>query len=263
MILDEKAIPAVSRSLSERLHLISLNLSPGSYSQLQDWIINAAHQRESRTVCCANVHMVIEAKQNPAIAEAVNSADWVTPDGVPLVWALRGLYGLRQDRIAGMDLAVSLLQRAADEGISVFFYGSTPQVLERLSQTCLERFPALQIAGVLSPPFRKTTPGEDNTISKQISDSGAGLVLVILGCPKQELWMAQMRGRIPAVMIGLGGALLVLAGFQTRAPLWMQQNGLEWLFRLAQEPRRLFKRYAVTNSLYIWYVGVQWITQRR
>ncbi len=213
-------------------------------------------------VCFANAHMVIEARRNPVIAQAVNQADWITPDGVPLVWAMRGLYDVHQDRIAGMDVTATILQQAADEGVPVFFYGSTPQLLERIRKTCMERFPALEIAGTLSPPFRPTTPDEDDDTIAQITRSGAGLVFVALGCPKQELWMSRVQGRIPAVMLGIGNALAVLVGEEERSPQWMQQAGLEWCFRLAQEPKRLIKRYAVTNSLYIYYVLRQLVNQR-
>ena len=238
----------------QRAPIISLNVSQGQYGHVQDWIIAQAHRRESRMICCANVHMVVEAHRNPAIAQAVNQADWVTPDGVPLVWAMRGLHGIRQERIAGMDLVATLLRRAADEGVSVFFYGSTPQLLDRIRQTCQEQFPALKIAGMLSPPFRPSTPEEDNETIEQISRSRAGLVFVALGCPKQELWMSRVQGRVPAVMLGIGNALAVIAGEEARSPRWMQKAGLEWCFRLAQEPKRLFKRYAVTNSLYVYYI---------
>lgn len=257
----EKTSDVIPSNSTTRVRVISLDLSVAPYREMQDWIMLKANSRESRTVCCANVHMVVEAKRDSRIAEAVNYADRVTPDGVPLLWAMRGLHAIEQERIAGMDLMISLLQQAAAEGVSVFFYGSTLQVLDKIRVVCSERFPNLRIAGMVSPPFRETKPEEDDAIVKQIASSQAGLVFVALGCPKQELWMAKMRGRIPAVMIGLGGALPLLAGYQNRAPYWIRQCGLEWIFRLVQEPRRLFKRYTVTNSLYIWYFGQQWIAK--
>lgn len=252
----------VSSPPDQRVNVVSVDLFVGSYNRLQEYIIEAAHQREPRSVCFANVHMAIEARRNPAIAKAVNEADWVVPDGVPLLWAMRGLYKVEQERIAGMDATSTLLDRAAAEGIAVFFYGSTPDVLERVRCLSQEAYPALRVAGMLSPPFRPATPDEDEATIAQITASGAGLVFVALGCPKQELWMARMRGRIPAVLLGVGGALPVLAGHRSRAPQWIQQAGMEWLFRLAQEPRRLFKRYAVTNSLYVYYLLGQFATRR-
>ncbi len=161
-----------------------------------------------------------------------------------------------------MDMMPALLQRAVEESLPVFFYGSTPDSLAKCVAVCEERFPGLRIAGTLSPPFRPLTADEETAIAEQITDSGARLVFVALGCPKQELWMARMRGRVPAVLLGIGGALPILTGDTKRAPLWVRQMGLEWAVRLAQEPGRLLKRYATTNSLYIWYFTKQLLRQR-
>lgn len=237
----------------QRRHVVSLQLTAAPFSVFEDTIVAAAAEGRSSTVCFANVHMVIECRQNPAMAEAVNGADWVGADGVPLQWALKSLYGLNQERVPGMDMMPALLKRAAKEHLPVFFYGSTPDALDRCVAVCRERFPDLPIAGTLSPPFRPLTADEEDTYARQITNSGARLVFVALGCPKQELWMARMRGRIPAVMLGIGGALPILTGDAKRAPLWVRQMGLEWAVRLAQEPNRLLKRYATTNSLYVWY----------
>lgn len=262
MLAQETLLSSTQSATNPRVNLISLNVSIGSYDYVQNWMIQEARRRVSRMVCFANVHMVIEAHRNSAIATAVNKADWVTPDGVPLAWAIRGLHHVKQERVAGMDITASLLEQAARDGVSVFFYGSIPEVLERIREKCHERFPTLQIAGMISPPFRPSTPEEDEATIKEISDSGAGLLFVALGCPKQELWMSRMRGRIPAVMLGIGNALAVFAGEEARSPAWMQRVGLEWCFRLAQEPKRLFKRYAVTNSLYVYYIMCQLVTKR-
>ncbi|MGA0557760.1 WecB/TagA/CpsF family glycosyltransferase [Larkinella sp. VNQ87] len=246
-------------SLNEngKAKVISLNLSLGSYRYFQDQIIDAAKTRQTGTVCFANVHMIIESKFNAAIAAAVNNADLVLPDGVPLLWGMQWLYGIKQDRAAGLDMLPDLLEKASANNIPVFFFGSTPEVLQRSVEVCREKYPALTIAGTLSPPFRPLTPQEDEQVIEQIKQSGAGLVFVSLGCPKQELWMARMKDRIPSILLGIGGALPILAGDIKRSPVWMQRAGLEWLFRLMQEPRRLFKRYAVTNSLYTWYLVKQ------
>lgn len=217
----------------------------------------AARRGESRTACFANVHMTVEAQHDPAFARLVNGADWVTADGVPLTWALRLLDGIRQPRVAGIDMLPDLVRQAAAEGLPVFFYGSTPEVLARTVAVCQERHPGLQIAGTLSPPFRPLTEAEETEVVETINASGARLVFVALGCPKQERWIARMRGRIGAVLLGIGGALPILAGTQRRSPRWMQQNGLEWAYRLAVEPRRLFKRYARTNTLFLLYLTRQ------
>jgi N-acetylglucosaminyldiphosphoundecaprenol N-acetyl-beta-D-mannosaminyltransferase len=198
--------------------------------------------------------MTIEGQKDPNFARIVNEADWVAADGVPLTWSMRLHQGIQQDRVAGIDMLPDLVARSAKEQLPIFFYGSTPDVLEKTVTVCRERYPAVQIAGILSPPFRPLTADEEEQIVTQINESGARLVFVALGCPKQERWIAQMRGRVQAVMLGIGGALPILAGVQTRSPRWMQQAGLEWLYRLAVEPRRLFKRYAVTNSLFLYHL---------
>jgi len=262
MLDQETQLPLSQADALQRTKLISLNISVGSYNHVQDWMIQEARRRVSRMVCFANVHMVVEAQRNVTISKAVNNADWVTPDGVPLVWTMRGLHQVKQERIAGMDITASLLERAAKEGISVFFYGSTPQLLNRIREVCNEQFPSLRIAGMISPPFRAPTAAEDSETIAQISASGAGLVFVALGCPKQELWMSRMQGKIPAVMLGIGNALAVFAGEEDRSPSWMQKAGLEWCFRLAQEPKRLLKRYAVTNTLYIYYIVRQLLSKQ-
>jgi N-acetylglucosaminyldiphosphoundecaprenol N-acetyl-beta-D-mannosaminyltransferase len=136
--------------------------------------------------------------------------------------------------------------------LPAFFYGGTPALLEKTEHYLRYAFPYLPVAGMYSPPFRPATPEEENQLVEKINSSGAAVVLVILGCPKQEKWMASMKGRIRAVMIGVGGALPVMVGMQKRAPRWLQSLGLEWLFRLMQEPRRLFRRYVITNSLFIY-----------
>ena len=259
-MLIELATPPVTSP--ERATILSLHVSLGSYQAFQDALIDAAHRGESRTACFANVHMTVEAQRDPAFAQVVNSADWVCTDGLPLTWAMRLLHKRQQDRVTGPDTLHNMVKRAAEEGLPIFFYGSTPDVLAKAVATCRDRYPSIQIAGTIAPPFRSLTPDEEEQIIYQINQSGARLVFVALGCPKQERWMAQMRGRVQAVMLGIGGGLPILAGVQTRPPVWIQRLGMEWLYRLALEPRRLFKRYAVTNSLYGWYLCKQWANKQ-
>lgn len=235
----------------ERVPLLGLLVSLGSYWQIQESIVAAAKRNESRSACFANVHMTMEADNRKEFANVVNRADWVATDGVPLTWALRLLYGIRQDRICGFDLVPDLISRATEEKLPIFFYGSTPEVLEKVVAKCQQLHPTVQIVGSVSPPFRALSVQEEEAIIEQINTSGARLVFVALGCPKQERWMCAMRGRIQAVLLGVGGALPLFAGIQSRAPRWMQRSGLEWTYRLAMEPGRLFKRYAITNSLFV------------
>jgi N-acetylglucosaminyldiphosphoundecaprenol N-acetyl-beta-D-mannosaminyltransferase len=215
--------------------------------RIQDWA--AAH--ESRYVCISNVHSVVTAGQDAAFGEVLRVADMATPDGAPVAWMLRKLGFSGQERINGPDLMLKYCEAAAGRDESIYLYGGAPETLEILQRVLLERFPGLRIAGAYSPPFRALTDAEDAEVVERINASGAGTVWVSLGCPKQEKWMAAHRGRINAVMIGVGAAFDYHAGTITRAPLWMQRNGLEWLHRLASEPGRLWKRYLVTNTLFV------------
>lgn len=232
--------------------LISINISKGLYQDFINEILNLSAKRQSSYVCVANVHMCIEAYHNSSFADVVNNADIVTPDGKPLVFGIKWLDGIEQARVAGPDLMPSLLAEAQQKELKVFFYGATPDVLNLLVTFCKQKYPDLSIAGAISPPFRTLTYEEENEHINRINSSEANLVFVALGCPKQEIWMHRMKGKINAVMLGVGGAFPMLVGVEKRAPLWMQKNGLEWFYRLMQDPKRLFKRYFVTNSWFVY-----------
>ncbi|RDB04734.1 WecB/TagA/CpsF family glycosyltransferase [Runella aurantiaca] len=234
--------------------LLHANISSGTFVDFVQQMIQLGKSRTSTSVFVANVHMFIESKQDYQFGLFFNNADIVLPDGKPLCAALNFLYGIKQERVAGMDLMPILLDEASKSGVIVYFYGSTDDVLQKIREKCVLVYPSLKIGGMYSPPFRKLTADEDQKIINDINASGAGIVFVALGCPKQEKWMSAMKGRISSVMIGVGGAFPVFAGAQKRAPKWMQDASLEWLYRLIQEPRRLFKRYFVTNSLFIFMV---------
>jgi len=195
--------------------------------------------------------MAVEAHRNREFAAIVNNADLVTPDGMPLAKAVRLLHGVSQDRVAGMDLVPDLISAAEENGLSIFFYGSTQEVLDAVLNRILREHPSLTVAGAYSPPFRPPTSEEARQETARIRDSGAHLILVALGCPKQEVWMSLNKGKFDAAMVGVGGALPVYAQLQQRAPLFLQRLSLEWLYRLYQEPRRLFKRYLVTNTAFL------------
>lgn len=212
--------------------------------------------RESRYICICNVHSVVTATRDPEFKKAVNSADMATSDGAPIAWALRKLGFPTQERINGPDLMWRYLREAERAGQSVFFYGSTDETLMKLRSSIKREFPRLRVAGMHSPPFRAASSLEDAAQVEEINRSGANVVLVGLGCPKQEKWMAAHRGRINAVMIGVGAAFDYHSGTKKRAPLWWQNNGLEWLYRLGSEPRRLMGRYVVTNTLFV--LGFAW-----
>jgi N-acetylglucosaminyldiphosphoundecaprenol N-acetyl-beta-D-mannosaminyltransferase len=192
----------------------------------------------------------------------VTDADLAAPDGAPVAWMLRRLGAPGQPRVSGPELMLDYMAHAAASGERVFLLGSTPQTLALLQERLRARWPALHIAGAVSPPFRALTADEDSVLVEQIAASGAGTVWVSLGCPKQERWMAVHRGRVPAVMLGVGAAFDFHAGTLARAPLWMRRVGLEWLHRLASEPGRLWRRYLVTNTLFLWGAARQLLFQR-
>lgn len=210
-------------------------------------VLGWAAARESRTVLLANVHMIMEAHDAPDFRAVMESADLVCPDGMPVAWSLRRLGHPGQDRVPGPELTLRVCQAAARGGVPVGLHGGRPEVLTALVGALTSRFPGLQIAYAESPPFRPLTDEEDAAAVAAINDSGARVLFVGLGCPKQERWMAAHRGRVRAVMLGVGAAFDMHAGMLRQAPIWMQRTGTEWMFRLAMEPRRLWRRYARHN----------------
>ncbi|ANV83140.1 UDP-N-acetyl-D-mannosaminuronic acid transferase [Picosynechococcus sp. PCC 7003] len=210
----------------------------------------------------ANVHMVMTGYWQPEFQHIINQALVTTPDGMPLVWGLRWLGYPQATRVYGPDLMLHCCAMAAQEKIPVYLYGSRPETLEKLQQTLLEKFPNLQIAGVEAPPFRSPTPAEAIATRQRIEQSGAKLVFVGLGCPKQEKWMAENSPHLAAVLLGVGAAFDFHAGTVSQAPRWLMTLGLEWLYRLIQEPRRLWKRYLVHNGAFIFLFGWQLLRRR-
>lgn len=240
MKLDERVTGNV---LGSRIDALSWD---AALTRLMTW----GRARESRYVAICNVHVVVSASRDPSYAPVINGADMATPDGAPVARMLR-LQGFEdQRRINGPDLMWALCESCAAEGLPIYCYGSADETLTLLEQRLCIAFPALKMT-FESPPFRALTPEEDAAAVERINASGAGLVFVGLGCPKQERWMAEHRGRVQAVMLGVGAAFDFHAGTVTRAPEWMRHNGLEWLHRLVSEPRRLWKRYLVTNTLFV------------
>jgi N-acetylglucosaminyldiphosphoundecaprenol N-acetyl-beta-D-mannosaminyltransferase len=198
-------------------------------------------------VCVSTVHMVMEAQDNPEFAEKVNAASLTVPDGMPLVW-MQKLQGAGDaSRVRGNDLTINLCRYAAENGLKVGFYGGRPGVLEAIRERAGRDFGGLEIVYTHAPPFRELTTEEDAEIVADINNAAPDILFVGLGCPKQENWMAAHRGRIDAVMIGVGAAFDFYAGNLREAPRWLSSIGLEWLFRLAMEPRRLWRRYLVLN----------------
>lgn len=214
-------------------------------------IVQWAKKRRSRMVCLCNVHTLITARDDADLRVALMRSDMNAPDGAPLAWLMRKRRHPDQQRISGPDLMWRTMADAQRAGLAVFFYGSTAPTLEKLRASLTTAFPALQIAGMLAPPFRPLSTKEDADATETIRHSGTQLVFVGLGCPRQEKWIASHLGRIDAVMLGVGAAFDYHAGTLKRAPLAWQRYGLEWLYRLGMEPGRLMRRYLVTNTRFL------------
>lgn len=259
--LDRLKIEEITLTASEyTINVIGSPITALPFDAQIEMMLKWASSRKSKVVCVANVHMLVEAYYHSELASVLENADMITPDGMPLVWMMKLMGARHQNRVAGMDILLSLCKLATPKNIKIFFLGSQTTILEKMRRKLEHDFPNLQIAGMEPLPFRPLTPEEDDAIIQKINESGASLVLVSLGCPKQEYWMNQHKGKIQAVMIGLGGVFPVLAGIHKRAPFWVRNLGLEWFYRLIQEPRRLWSRYMDTIPPFIWLALKQLIT---
>lgn len=243
--------------------ILGTRVDSTSYELATRQVVDWARRAESRYVCAANVHMLMEAHDDASFREAVGRAALVTPDGMPLVWVMRRLGVKNQQRVYGPDLTLHVARAASEQSIPIGLYGGTPQTLARLSGNLKLQYPGLHIAYAFSPPFHPMSPEEDAQATDEIIRSGARILFVGLGCPKQERWMAEHQDRIPAVMLGVGAAFDIHAGEKPQAPAWMQSAGLEWLFRLASEPRRLWRRYLYHNPRFVILVLLQLLRQNR
>lgn len=243
-----------------KYNLFGIQLSATTYGETIEAILEAARRRMPAVASFHAAHAVITASTDPQLAERVNTFQIVAPDGQPVRWALNLLHrtGL-SERVYGPELMRRLTERAAAEGVSIYLYGGSEQVIEALRSNLQQRHPELKIAGAESPPFRPLTDEEDAAAVKRINDSGAGIVFIGLGAPKQDHFAYEHSQRIKAVQVCVGAAFDFHAGAQKTAPVWMQRRGLEWLFRLVQEPRRLWRRYLVTNTLFLKSLALQWL----
>jgi N-acetylglucosaminyldiphosphoundecaprenol N-acetyl-beta-D-mannosaminyltransferase len=239
-----------------------MKVSSTSYSHARQTIRAWAQQGASRYVCVASVNNVMGAYDSPEFQRVMNQADLVTPDGMPVVWGLRLLGHRAASRVYGPDLTPILLEMAAESGFPVGFYGGAPQTLKGLLAVVAQRFPKLRVAYSFSPPFRPLSPQEDEQIVAAINAAGVRILFIGLNTPKQDYWMAAHKGRVQSVMVGVGAAFDFLAGTKRQAPRWMMPLGLEWLFRLATEPRRLWKRYLKHNPRYAVLLALQLIGRR-
>jgi N-acetylglucosaminyldiphosphoundecaprenol N-acetyl-beta-D-mannosaminyltransferase len=236
-----------------RAEVLGIPLAVSDYEEVLDWMQATIAADARAWLTAAAVNLVMSAHEDRDTREAVRAATLVVPDGQPLVWALRALGHARATRVYGPDLMARFCERAARSGVRMYLYGGrTPEALVLLEAQLRQRYPGLVIAGGFSPPFRELTNDERERVAGEIDASGASVVWVGTGQPKQELWMARMRPRLLApLLVGVGAAFDFHAGLVPQAPRWMQRAGLEWLYRLAREPRRLWRRYARYNPLFV------------
>jgi len=235
------------------------------YERTLDWIDDTVAARRRGYICVAAVHTVMATREDAELRSAVLGSDLTVPDGQPLVWALKLLGHPLEDRVYGPELMRRACERAAAAGTRVFLYGGrSPEALAQLTEKLRASHPGLEIAGGYSPPFRELSVEEEDALAAEINASEADVVWVGIGVPKQEKWMARMRDRLEApVLIGVGAAFDFHAGLVPQAPAAMQRLGLEWLYRLWQEPRRLWRRYARYNPRFVWGVAQQLAANRR
>jgi exopolysaccharide biosynthesis WecB/TagA/CpsF family protein len=248
---------------SPSLEVLGVNVSRVDYETAVAAIIEAAKARRSFGATALAVHGVMEAYRDFSFASTLNQMDLITPDGQPVRWALN-LLGARElkDRVYGPTLMLKVCERAAANELPIFLYGSTPEVLERLSGNLQNRFPRLIVSGLKADRFRDSSPAEDERDIRMINQSGARIVLVGRGCPRQEKWVVAHIGRIQAPMIAVGAAFDFHAGTLPQAPKVLQDYGLEWLFRLLHEPKRLWRRYLILNPLFVLSFGRQLLRSR-
>ena len=243
---------ANSLSSVPRVNILGVGITPVNLAQAVAMLERWREEGRREYLCCVSVHGLVEAQRDPEVRCALSRAALSVEDGMPLVWWCRRSGFPDAGRVAGSDLLTAMCELGAQRGHRHYFYGGSPQVCENLVSRLSQRFPGLVVAGYRSPPFRPLTEEEDAADIEAINEARPDFVWVGLGMPKQEKWMAQHVGKInAAALIGIGAAFDFVSGEKPRAPVWMQRSGVEWLFRLFTEPRRLAHRYLVYNSIFI------------
>jgi N-acetylglucosaminyldiphosphoundecaprenol N-acetyl-beta-D-mannosaminyltransferase len=246
-----------------RINVLGVGVSAINMEQALGEIDRWISANQPGYICVCTVHGVMDCQRSEDLRRIFNSAGLVTPDGMPLVWLGRSSHR-HVSRVYGPDLMLAELGRSVSSGHRHFFYGGASGVGERLQQKMVARFPGLQIAGVIEPPFASLDELATTDVASRINDSGADVVWVGIGSPKQERWMARMRPLLKApVLVGVGAAFDFHSGSVRQAPRWMQRSGLEWAYRLATDPRRLWRRYLVDNPWFLWALALQKLGLRR
>ena len=234
--------------------ILKTNINVTDMDKTIAYITDNLEELRGDYICVSNVHTTVMAFRDESYRKVQNSGAMALPDGQPLSIVSRRRGYSEAQRVPGPDLMPAILYLSEEKGYRHYFYGSTPETLEKLRKVLLDRFPKLQIVGMYAPPFRPLTEEEDQEAVRQINESGADFVWVALGAPKQEKWMYEHRGRVNGLMIGVGAAFDFIAGTVRRAPMWMQKLCLEWVYRICQDPKRMFPRYVSTNFAFLWHV---------
>jgi N-acetylglucosaminyldiphosphoundecaprenol N-acetyl-beta-D-mannosaminyltransferase len=254
-------LPDTGRTLPSRYSVAGVMISAATYESATAAVMAAARDGRTLLLSATPVHALTLGASEPLLGQRYSRFDLLVPDGQPVRWALRLLHGVDlPDRVYGPTLMLRVCEQAAHTGDGIYLYGSRPDVLDRLRRNLVERFPGLRISGFRSPPFRPTTPDEDADDVQDILESGARILFVGLGCPRQDHWAFEHRDRLPLPMLCVGAAFDFHAGMVRQAPPWMQRRGLEWVFRLTMEPRRLWKRYATSNPHFVLLLARQWLS---
>ena len=247
----------------DRVRVVSLEPDVVTHDRAVQRVVELVKRGGGGFVCFATVHMVMEAHDSPEFAAKVNGADMIVTDGMPIVWMQRRQGGDSASRVRANDLMISLCSYAEAHDLSVGFYGGSQDVIDAILERAQRDFPRLRIAYAYSPPFRPLTEEEDETVTKEINAARPDVLFMGLGCPKQENWMAEHKQRLQAVMLGVGASFDFFAGNVKESPAWLGRLGLEWLFRLKQEPRRLWRRYLVLNPRFMWLAFRQLTSGRK
>ncbi|HKO13746.1 MAG TPA: WecB/TagA/CpsF family glycosyltransferase [Acidobacteriaceae bacterium] len=259
MRTEEAAPPAAAADTPRpRVNVLGVGIDAVDLPRAVEAIASSIARRDGGYVCVTGVHGVMESQRDPTFRRILNESLVTTPDGMPMVWVGRARGFTRMRRVYGPDLMLELCRRSRDAGFSHFLYGGIPGVAGQLAQRLIERFPGLRVLGTYTPPFRPLTDAEEDALVQHITALRPDIIWVGLSTPRQERFMARLAPRVaPAVMIGVGAAFDFHTGRVRQAPRWMQQCGLEWLFRAIQEPRRLGPRYARNNVPFIFRILLQ------
>lgn len=234
----------------EKVNILGVNIAATNMNELMDFTKDNIKELSGEYICVSNVHTTVMSHDNKDYCNVQNSAILAIPDGGPLSSEGRKRGYTNMARTVGQDYMDEVFKL----GYKHFFYGSTDATLDKMKENLLKKYPNIEIVGMFSPPFRKLTEVEDEDIINKINKTNPDFVWVGLGAPKQENWMYEHKHKVKGLMVGVGAAFDYFAGNIKRAPMWMQNNNLEWLYRLLQDPKRLFKRYFVTNTKYIYYI---------